>query len=151
MDRAAQRVLAERLLALHHAARPLVLVNVWDVASALVVQRAGCPAIATSSSAVSSALGYPDGEQIPAAEMLAAIARIAARVSVPLTADMEAGYSADLQGLASTTLALVETGAVLLDGTPRAKSERVVPGAWLDVELPSTDLPSPPPPEPATT
>ena len=115
MDRAALRVLAERLLALHHAARPLVLVNVWDVASALVVQRAGWPAIATSSSAVSSALGYPDGEQIPAAEMLAAIARIAARVSVPLTADMEAGYSADLQGLASTTLALVETGAVGLN------------------------------------
>src|SRR5438132_2879744 len=76
MDRSLQRSLAQRLLALHDVRRPLVLVNAWDVASALVVQRAGLPAIATSSSAVSSALGYPDGERIPAAEMLALVARI---------------------------------------------------------------------------
>ena len=38
MDRTFQRARAERFLALHHAQRPLVLVNVWDVASALVVQ-----------------------------------------------------------------------------------------------------------------
>ena len=91
MNRTTQRALAERLLALHHAQRPLVLVNVWDVASALVVQRAGLPAIASSSSAVSSALGYPDGERIPAAEMFAAVARIAGRISVPLTPTLKRG------------------------------------------------------------
>ena len=115
MDRTRQRVLAEQLLALHHAQQPLILVNVWDVASALVVQRAGLPAIATSSSAVSSALGYPDGERIPAEEMLAAVARIAARVSVPVTADLEAGYAEDLEGVAATARHLVETGAVGLN------------------------------------
>ena len=115
VDRTFQRARAERLLALHHAQRPLVLVNVWDVASALVVQRAGFPAIATSSSAVSSALGYPDGEQIPVAEMLAAVARIAGRISVPLTADFEAGYSNGLEGVAETTRQLLETGAVGLN------------------------------------
>ena len=115
MDRTRQRVLAEQLLALHHAQQPLILVNVWDVASALVVQRAGLPAIATSSSAVSSALGYPDGERIPAEEMLAAVARIAARVSVPVSADLEAGYAEDLKGVAGTARHLVETGAVGLN------------------------------------
>ena len=115
MDRTRQRVLAEQLLALHHAQQPLILVNVWDVASALVVQRARLPAIATSSSAVSSALGYPDGERIPAEEMLAAVARIAARVSVPVTADLEAGYAEDLKGVAGTARHLVETGAVGLN------------------------------------
>jgi len=115
MDRTRQRALAEQLLALHHAQRPLVLVNVWDVASALVVQHAGFPALATSSSAVSSALGYPDGEQIPAAEMLAAVTRIAARVSVPVTADLEAGYAHDLDGVAETARQLLETGAVGLN------------------------------------
>ena len=115
MDRTRQRVLAEQLLALHHAQQPLILVNVWDVASALVVQRARLPAIATSSSAVSSALGYPDGERIPAEEMLAAVARIAARVSVPVTADLEAGYAEDLEGVAATARHLVETGAVGLN------------------------------------
>ena len=92
-----------------------MLVNVWDVASALVVQRAGFPAIATSSSGVSSALGYPDGEQIPVAEMLAAVARIAGRISVPLTADLEAGYSHGLEGVAETARQLLETGAVGLN------------------------------------
>jgi 2-methylisocitrate lyase-like PEP mutase family enzyme len=115
MDRTRQRTLAEQLLALHHAKEPLILVNVWDVASALVVQRAGLPTIATSSSAVSSALGYPDGERIPAEEMLAAVARIAARVSVPVTADLEAGYADDLEGLAGTARQLLETGAVGLN------------------------------------
>jgi len=115
MDRTRQRVLAEQLLALHHAQQPLIIVNVWDVASALVVQRARLPAIATSSSAVSSALGYPDGERIPAEEMLAAVARIAARVSVPVTADLEAGYAEDLEGVAATARHLVETGAVGLN------------------------------------
>jgi len=115
MDRTRQRALAEQLLALHHGQRPLILVNVWDVASALVVQRAGLPAIGTSSSAVSSALGYPDGEQIPAAEMLAGVARISARVSVPVTADLEAGYAQDLEGVAETARQLLETGAVGLN------------------------------------
>jgi len=115
MDRPSQRAFAERLLALHHAPRPLVLVNVWDVASALVVERAGFPAIATSSSAVSSALGYPDGEHIPASELFAAVARIAGSISVPLTADLEAGYASDLEGLAESTRQLLETGAAGLN------------------------------------
>jgi len=115
MDRTRQRALGEQLLALHHAQRPLILVNVWDVASALIVQRSGFPAIATSSSAVSSALGYPDGEQIPASTMLAAVARITAAVSVPVTADLEAGYAHDIGGLAETARDLLETGAVGLN------------------------------------
>jgi 2-methylisocitrate lyase-like PEP mutase family enzyme len=115
VERTSQRALAEQLRALHLGKLPLVLVNVWDVASALVVQRAGFPAIATSSSAVSSALGYPDGERIPVADMLAAVARIATQVSVPATADLEAGYADDLEGLAETARRLVETGAVGLN------------------------------------
>ena len=115
MDRSLQRSLAERLIALHDVRRPLVLVNAWDVASALVVQRSGLPAIATSSSAVSSALGYPDGERIPAAEMLALVARIVDHVSVPVTADLEAGYAANPQGVADVARQLLATGAVGLN------------------------------------
>ena len=69
----------------------MIFPNVWDVASAKLVERAGFPAIATSSAAVANALGYPDGERISREEMLAAVARIAAKVSVPVTADLEAG------------------------------------------------------------
>jgi 2-methylisocitrate lyase-like PEP mutase family enzyme len=123
MDRSAQRAMAEALRDLHHAPRALVLVNIWDVASALVVQHAGGQAVATSSSAVAAALGYPDGEAISADEMLAAIGRIAPRLKVPLTADLEAGYVRDADALAELTRRLIDVGAVglnLEDGTDPA-------------------------------
>ncbi|HLK52667.1 MAG TPA: isocitrate lyase/phosphoenolpyruvate mutase family protein, partial [Candidatus Angelobacter sp.] len=81
---------AVRLLELHHGEAPLVLVNVWDAASACVVQQAGSPAIATSSAGVAYALGCPDGQKLTWLEMLAAINRIAAAVRIPVTADIEA-------------------------------------------------------------
>ena len=84
---------AEHLRALHHGDEPLVLPNVWDAASAVVVASVpGCRAIATSSAGVATALGYPDGERISAAEMLDMVARIARVVTLPVTADLEAGY-----------------------------------------------------------
>jgi 2-methylisocitrate lyase-like PEP mutase family enzyme len=103
---------ADRLRALHHGPRPLILANVWDVASALAVERAGASAIATTSSGVAASLGYPDGEEIPVTEMLAAIGRIAAAVSLPVTADMEAGYGLDAPDLVA---ALISVGVVGLN------------------------------------
>jgi 2-methylisocitrate lyase-like PEP mutase family enzyme len=83
---------AERLRALHTPGQPLVLPNVWDAASAKVVVEAGFPALATTSSGVSAALGWADGEHTPPAEMFAAVARIARTLEVPLSADFEGGY-----------------------------------------------------------
>ncbi|WP_250287836.1 isocitrate lyase/PEP mutase family protein [Streptomyces atroolivaceus] len=97
--------------ALHHGrlpADPLVLPGPWDAASARVFEDAGFPALATPSAGVAASLGYADG-QTPAAEMFAAVARIARAVSVPVSADVEAGY-----GLAPDELVerLLEAGAV---------------------------------------
>jgi 2-methylisocitrate lyase-like PEP mutase family enzyme len=110
---------AARLLALHAAGKPLILPNAWDVASALAVERAGATAVATTSSGVAEALGYPDGEAIPAGEMLAAVGRIAAAVSVPVTADLEAGYGLEPEALVA---GLLDAGAVgvNLEDTDRA-------------------------------
>ena len=83
---------AAALRALHVPGDPLVLPNAWDAATAKVVEAAGLPAVATTSSGVAEALGYEDGEQTPVEEMLAAVARVARAVGVPVTADMEAGY-----------------------------------------------------------
>jgi 2-methylisocitrate lyase-like PEP mutase family enzyme len=95
-----------------HAARPvLVLPNAWDVASAVVVASLDCPAIATSSAGIAGALGYPDGERIPSGEMLDMVARIAAAVDLPVTADLEAGYG----DAAATAHAAWEAGAVGLN------------------------------------
>jgi 2-methylisocitrate lyase-like PEP mutase family enzyme len=59
------------------------------------VVAAGFPVVATTSEAVATTLGYEDEERAPAEEMLAAAARIAKGVEVPVTVDAEAGYDMD--------------------------------------------------------
>lgn len=80
------------LRSLHVPGRPLVLPNAWDVASARAVVEAGFPVVATTSGGVAATLGYEDHEGAPADEMLAAAARIARSVDVPVSVDAEAGY-----------------------------------------------------------
>lgn len=84
---------AALLRRLHLDPELLVMVNVWDVASAAVVAGLpGCRALATASHSIAVAHGFADGEQIPFELMLSAIARIVAAVPVPVSADLEAGY-----------------------------------------------------------
>jgi 2-methylisocitrate lyase-like PEP mutase family enzyme len=80
------------LRSLHRPGAPLLLPNAWDVATAKAVVEAGFPVVATTSWGVAEALGYEDDERAPAEEMLAAAARIAGGVDVPVTVDAEAGY-----------------------------------------------------------
>ena len=82
----------ERLRSLHQPGTPLLLPNVWDVATARAVVAAGFPVVATTSWGVAAALGHEDDERAPADEMLAAAARIVRGVDVPVTIDAEAGY-----------------------------------------------------------
>jgi 2-methylisocitrate lyase-like PEP mutase family enzyme len=83
---------AETLRRLHTDRRPLVLPNAWDAASARLVVKAGFPVVATSSGAVAATLGYEDNDSMPVDEAFGAVARVARSVSVPVTADLEAGY-----------------------------------------------------------
>jgi 2-methylisocitrate lyase-like PEP mutase family enzyme len=80
------------LRSLHRPGAPLLLPNAWDVATARAVVAAGFPVVATTSGGVAATLGYEDHEAAPAGEMLAAAARIARGVDVPVTVDAEAGY-----------------------------------------------------------
>src|SRR5918997_5041949 len=82
----------ELLRSLHRPGTPLLLPNAWDVATARAVVATGFPVVATTSGGVAAALGYEDHEGAPADEMLAAAARIARSVDVPVTVDAEAGY-----------------------------------------------------------
>src|SRR5438552_11694577 len=96
------------LRSLQRPGDPLLLPNAWDVASAKAVVAAGFPVVATTSGGVAATLGYEDHEGAPADEMLAAAARIAKAVDVPLTVDAESGY-----GMAPAELvdALFDVGA----------------------------------------
>ena len=108
-----QKAKAEAFARLHHAAEILVLPNAWDGASAAILADAGARAVATSSAAVAWAHGYPDGDKLPRARLIATL-EAAARAAgeTPLTADIEGGYTDDLGELAELIAAVIEAGAV---------------------------------------
>lgn len=84
---------ATELLRLHHAPEILQVVNVWDAITAKVVADVpGTKALATASHSIAASRGYEDGENIPLDEMIAAVGVIAAATSLPVSADLEAGY-----------------------------------------------------------
>jgi 2-methylisocitrate lyase-like PEP mutase family enzyme len=96
---------------------PLVLVNVWDAASTRLVEEAGAAAIATSSSAISWSLGFPDGNRLPRGLAMDALKRIVGATALPVTADIETGYAGSGSGydsrlLQDTVKAVLDAGAV---------------------------------------
>ena len=97
---------------LHAGPQILVLPNAWDAASAALMEDAGAQAVATSSAAVAWAHGYADGDLLPVPTLLAAIGEIARVMKVPLTADIEGGYSDDLEALSETVRGVIAAGAV---------------------------------------
>ena len=103
---------AEAFRKMHLEGDILLLPNVWDVASARIIESAGFPAIATSSAGIAFAQGFPDGQKIPAERMLAVIAEISKAVQVPVTADVEAGYGSKPEDAARTARRVIEAGAV---------------------------------------
>ena len=107
-----QRAKAEAFRAMHDRSKILVLPNAWDPMSARVIEEAGARAIATTSAGVAFSVGYPDGEAMPRDEMIAAIARIARVVTVPLSADIESGFAHDAREVAETVRRVIDAGAV---------------------------------------
>ena len=100
---------------LHYRDKPLVLVNAWDAVSARIVESLGFPAIATTSSGVANAEGYPDGQRISRSAMLARIEVIARAVAIPVSADLEGGYGTTVDDAISTARGAIESGAVGLN------------------------------------
>jgi 2-methylisocitrate lyase-like PEP mutase family enzyme len=105
----------ELLRSLQRPGDPLLLPNAWDVATARAVVAAGFPVVATTSGGVAATLGYEDHEGAPADEMLAAAARIARGVEVPVTVDAEAGYGMEPAELVAALRAIGAAGCNLED------------------------------------
>lgn len=97
---------------LHHQTGALLLPNAWDAASAWVAQQSGAQAIATSSAALAWSLGYPDGSALPQAPLLSAVERIVRVAEVPVTIDLEDGYSDDPHAVAQLAARVRHAGAV---------------------------------------
>ncbi len=99
----------QHFLELHRPGKPLLCPNPWDVGSARVLASMGFEALATTSSGFAATLGQTDGEPTPA-QSIASAAAIAAAVSVPVTADLEDGYGANLDGVATTIRSAMTAG-----------------------------------------
>jgi len=112
VNRSQQASIAKSFLARHRAPPILLLPNVWDALSARLFVEAGFDALATTSGGVAWALGYPDGEAVPWAEVVAATARIVRTARVPVTADIEAGYGATPAEVSGHVAEIIQTGVV---------------------------------------
>ncbi|AYF76155.1 isocitrate lyase/phosphoenolpyruvate mutase family protein [Nocardia yunnanensis] len=84
----------ELFRSLHHGARPLVLPNAWDYGSAALLAEAGFAAVGTTSLGVAAAAGLPDGTAATRDETLT-LARRLGRLPIPVTVDVEGGFSTD--------------------------------------------------------
>ena len=132
MQPAEQKRRAEGFLALHRGPRILVLGSVWDVASAVVFERAGFAALGTSSAGIAYVHGHPDDEGVPRGAMIEAVRAIAARVGIPVSADMLTGYGDTPGAVAETCRLVLDAGAIgvnLEDSAPdgaRALAERTL-------------------------
>lgn len=104
---------ATALRALHVPGDPLILVNVWDAASARAVAGVpGCRALASASHSIAAALGHGDGEEVTREAMLDVVATICAATTLPVSADLERGYAADAGGVRETIALALAAGAV---------------------------------------
>src|SRR5215468_2481918 len=105
---------------LHAGPDVLVLANAWDTASARLIENLGAKAIATTSAGVAWVHGYPDGSALPIERLVDTVTAIARVISMPLTADIEDGYSDDPDEAAANVARVVRAGAVginIEDGT----------------------------------
>ena len=115
MDTRAQVERAAQFRALHDRRQVLLLPNAWDAGSARVFADLGFAAIATTSGGVAWSLGYADGEQMPLAEVIAAIRRIVRASALPVSADFEAGYGETPAEVGASVRAALEAGVDTID------------------------------------
>lgn len=109
---------------LHHQDTPLLIANVWDASSAFAAQQLGYAALGTSSAAIAAMLGYDDGEAMPFDALLYVVSRIRAVTTLPLSVDIEAGYSDTPEGVIENIRRLMQHDVVGIN----LEDSRVVSG-----------------------
>ncbi|CCO49027.1 conserved hypothetical protein [Vibrio nigripulchritudo SOn1] len=95
---------------LHEQNSLLHIGNAWDANSAILFQSLGYQAIGTSSAAIAESLGYLDGEEMSFDELFSIVKQIKQSISLPLTVDLEFGYSNELAGVLQNIISLAEIG-----------------------------------------
>jgi 2-methylisocitrate lyase-like PEP mutase family enzyme len=108
---------AERFARMHRGEGCFVVPNAWDAGSAKMLVAEGFEAIATTSAGIAFGAGKPDNlfcseeARVGRDEMMAAIRSITQAVSVPVNADLEAGFGDTPEDVAETIRAAIDAGA----------------------------------------
>ncbi|WP_172254531.1 isocitrate lyase/PEP mutase family protein [Saccharibacillus deserti] len=100
---------------LHHAPEILFLGNAWDTASALSLERAGFPAVGTTSRGIADGIGAGDGEQVGFDRHVSIVRDMTAHLHVPVSADIEAGYASRFGDIVDNALRMADAGAAGLN------------------------------------
>lgn len=103
-----------------HASGLLLLANVWDAGTARLIEGLGAQALATTSAAAAWSHGYADGDLLPVRLLVATVTDITRVIRVPLSVDVEGGYSTDPAAVGEMVAAVIGAGAVginIEDGT----------------------------------
>ena len=87
-----------------------IMANPWDRGSALTLQDAGFPALATTSAGFARSIGKED-QELTRDELVAHVADLTSFISVPLNVDSERLFPDDPGGIAETVRLLAEAGA----------------------------------------
>lgn len=97
---------------LHHKSEPFFLPNAWDPLSAIVLQQTGFKAIGTTSWGMANSIGKRDGELSDISVFFNQINSLIQAVTIPVTVDIESGYSDDIDTICTNVLAVAKLGAV---------------------------------------
>jgi 2-methylisocitrate lyase-like PEP mutase family enzyme len=102
---------AAAFAALHRGESVLLLPNAWDAGSAVIFRSLGAKAIATTSAGLAWSRGFPDGDALPVENLLFAVDEIREAIGdLPLSVDVEGGYSHDPTQVADTVGRLFDVG-----------------------------------------
>ena len=106
-----QKLKADRFRALHERERAFFIPNPWDAGSARLLASLGFEALATTSSGFAYTLGRQDG-QVSLEEKLNHCKALVSATDLPISADLENGFSDAPEDVARTILLAAETGIV---------------------------------------
>ena len=106
-----------------HASGCFVLPNAWDAGSAVMLQRLGFVAVASTSAGYAFSRGRPDGASaVPLDDVLAHLCELVAATALPVNADFVNGYADDPESVAANVTRCVATGVagLSIEDTPGA-------------------------------
>src|SRR3546814_864054 len=92
-----------------HESGCFVIPNPWDVGSALMLQKLGFAALASTSAGMAWAMGRPDNG-VTRDDVLTHLAQLVEAVDVPVNADYENGFADAPEGVAESVRLAAEAG-----------------------------------------